>query len=134
MSSFFEDAEETLAQAKRRALTYLDAGDPVAAAVSMVSDLIRHPVVRSPSHDALRREGLSLAVAGDVAGIRRWIEKINPEVSVSLEQLASAVLLFHFGEPWTDDRREAWTKLTGRDEVTPEVLGDLARLALRRDS
>ena len=45
VSSFFEDPEETLAQAKRRALTYLDAGDPVAAAVSMVSDMIRHPVL-----------------------------------------------------------------------------------------
>jgi hypothetical protein len=43
------------------------------------------------------------------------------------ERLARAVLLFHSGTPWTDEKRQLWAALTGRREATTKVLCDVVR-------
>jgi hypothetical protein len=46
------------------------------------------------------------------------------------ERLARAVLLFYRAGPWTDRDREAWHLLTGLQEASTRVLGDMARRVL----
>lgn len=42
-----------------------------------------------------------------------------------------AVLLFHSGSPWDDEKRARWRELTGAEEATTAVLCDLVREAQR---
>jgi hypothetical protein len=44
-----------------------------------------------------------------------------------LENLASAVLLFHRGGEWTYQDRLAWQVLTGSEDATTKSLCDFAR-------
>jgi hypothetical protein len=44
------------------------------------------------------------------------------------ERLALAVLMFFSAEPWSDERRREWRRLTGYSDATTKVLGDLARV------
>lgn len=43
------------------------------------------------------------------------------------ERLARAVLMFFDPGEWNAGRREEWLAITGRDECSSKVLGDLAR-------
>jgi hypothetical protein len=43
------------------------------------------------------------------------------------ERLARAVLLFYEPGPWDERKAELWRALTGTDEATTRVLGNLAR-------
>ena len=66
-----------LAWCKERALEYCDAGDPVSAIASMLSDLGKHP--ETANHGAIELTGM-LMLAGhlsDVASVRRHIEGFN---------------------------------------------------------
>jgi hypothetical protein len=65
---------EHLAWAKERALKELDAGRPVAAITSLLSDLRKHPETRE--HSGIELTGM-LALGGfltDSSEVRRWIE------------------------------------------------------------
>ena len=65
---------EHLAWAKRRALELVDAGDVKQAAASMIVDLKDHPeLVKSITLDDTRR-ALEVALSGNAAAARRWIE------------------------------------------------------------
>jgi hypothetical protein len=44
--------------------------------------------------------------------------------------LARAVLLFFSAGPWTPEHQRRWKELTGQDNATTKVLGDLAREVL----
>jgi len=48
-------------------------------------------------------------------------------VMTKAERLARAVLLFHSGDPWNDEKRWLWHELTGAEEATTKTLCDLAR-------
>lgn len=55
-----------------------------------------------------------------------WNKK--PILNASLWENASrGLLLFYRTGPWTDQDRETWLMLTGFQEATTRVLGDLAR-------
>lgn len=49
------------------------------------------------------------------------------ESLTNAERLARAVLMFHDGSQWDDDKSATWKALTGSDEVTTKALGNLAR-------
>ena len=66
--------EEHLAWCKRRALEYIDDGDLANAVASMASDLTKHPDTAAADNPFLMMVGLQAVMAGDVIGVRRWIE------------------------------------------------------------
>lgn len=47
-----------------------------------------------------------------------------------LLQACEAVLLFHGGGPWDDDRRRKWERLMGHDDCTTKALCDFVRVAV----
>lgn len=49
---------------------------------------------------------------------------------IRMGKALDAVLLFHSGSPWTDEKRAAWRRASGQDEATTKVLCDVVRLAL----
>lgn len=64
--------DEHLQWCKDRALAYVDAGDLNNAVASMTSDLNKHP--ETAPNAFLMLLGMQYSAAGDVAGLRRWIE------------------------------------------------------------
>lgn len=46
------------------------------------------------------------------------------------ERLARAVLMFYGGGPWNNVLQTQWRQITGTDDATTRVLGDLARAVL----
>lgn len=73
--SFIERDERAahLAQAKRRALAFLDAGRLDLTVSSLARDLNRHAGTR-PLVFAVIWDGVDLACFGDSARMRRWID------------------------------------------------------------
>ena len=67
---------EHLDWCKRRALQYLDAGDPRNAITSMLSDLGKHPETEAEGK-AMSGLGMLYAVKPDDAAARRFIEGFN---------------------------------------------------------
>lgn len=67
--------EEHVAWAKKRALEYLDRGAVTDALVSMASDMRKHP--DCGVHPAVEVLGMQIAIAGDAARARHWIEGFN---------------------------------------------------------
>lgn len=65
--------DQHLADCKRRALEYLDAGDVQNAIASMLSDLSKHEDTRN-YNKFLGALGLSIAASGDIHQARRFIE------------------------------------------------------------
>jgi hypothetical protein len=61
---------------KVRAREYLDAGDATNAVASMGSDMEKHPETREAAQ-ALMMLGVMHAAAGNLAGVRRWVEGFN---------------------------------------------------------
>lgn len=60
---------------KDRALAELDRGDVVGALASMASDVKKHDETNTPTVTMLlATEGMRLAIAGDVARLRDFIE------------------------------------------------------------
>lgn len=77
-----------------------------------------HPIDAEKLHDAWfgGNRGKSDAEAGrDMAAIS------------SAERLARAVLMFFESGDWSNDKRELWLAITGKDDATSRTLGDLAR-------
>jgi hypothetical protein len=68
------DRNEHLAECKRRALEYLDAGDLNSAGASMLSDLNKHPETRLPDTSPLIGVIFLYLANEDAAAVRRWIE------------------------------------------------------------
>lgn len=69
------DREEHLAECKRRALEYLDRGDPKEAPTSMMSDLDKHP--ETAGHIGITVGVMFMTLPGWLekpAEVRRWIE------------------------------------------------------------
>jgi uncharacterized protein YejL (UPF0352 family) len=64
--------DQHLAWAKQRALEYLDRGDVTNAITSMVSDLEKHPALKS--NLVLVAIGMLSAMHNDSMAARRWIE------------------------------------------------------------
>jgi hypothetical protein len=67
--------------------------------------------------------------------MQNWAENERPlrlradmpiEIS-DAKRLARAVLMFYSGNPWTHTDRKVWKELTGHEEATTRVLGNLAR-------
>lgn len=48
----------------------------------------------------------------------------------NLEKVASAIICFHSGLPWTKETQASWEALTGRKEATTKSLCDFAREVL----
>lgn len=67
---------EHLAWAKTRAFEYLDQNSPALASASITCDLVKHRETAG-----LARMGattvMKLAVAGDVDGMRKWIQALE---------------------------------------------------------
>jgi hypothetical protein len=55
-----------------------------------------------------------------------WVERYGGKSS-SVERLAKAVILFHYGGPWHAEQQEEWEKLTGTKDATTKNLCDFAR-------
>jgi hypothetical protein len=75
-----EDAltrDEHLAWCKRRALEYVDAGDPTNAVTSMASDLKSHPDTDNPALNGLVMIGMMYVTDGDRAAVQRWVERFR---------------------------------------------------------
>lgn len=66
------DRDVYLAQCKKRALEYLNRGDPINAIASMGSDLMKHPEFRGIA-DKLMPLGMLYAMNGDTEGARLFI-------------------------------------------------------------
>jgi hypothetical protein len=49
---------------------------------------------------------------------------------LAMQNALSALLLFHSGTPWDDQKRALWFNLTGQQDATTKVLCDVARKAL----
>lgn len=47
-----------------------------------------------------------------------------------LLQACEAVLLFHGGGPWDDERAKKWQRLVGHDDCTTKALCDFVRVAV----
>jgi hypothetical protein len=62
--------EEHLADSKRAALEYLDAGDVKNAIASMLSDMRKHEGI----NEFIVEMGLAIVVSGDPQQARHWIE------------------------------------------------------------
>lgn len=68
--------DEHLAWAKSRALEYIDVGDAPKAAASIISDLDKHSAWNAQIRE-MAVEAVKLALKGDRAGLRRWIEDLH---------------------------------------------------------
>ena len=66
--------EEHLAWCKKRALEYLP-GNPVEAMTSMMSDMKKHPELKS--HAGLMIAPMFYGAHNDPAAVRKWIEGFN---------------------------------------------------------
>jgi hypothetical protein len=69
------EREEHLAECKRRAIELLDAGDPMQAVTSMLSDLGKHPITEN--HPAIPLGVQFMMLPGwlsNTAEVRRFIE------------------------------------------------------------
>ena len=64
--------EEHIAWCKKRALEYLNAGDPPNAFTSFCSDMRKHPETFIEPEAV--QAGLLLITQGNAAELRRWIE------------------------------------------------------------
>jgi hypothetical protein len=68
---------EHMVWAKARAIEYIDAGDPVQAASSLISDLVKHDETRALGNDIARSgKAVQLAVEGNKAAMRDWIRRL----------------------------------------------------------
>jgi hypothetical protein len=65
---------EHLAWAKGRALEFIDLGDGTHAVASLISDLSKHDAWKNPALLDGARTGMVLAIDGNMAALRRWIE------------------------------------------------------------
>ena len=69
--------EEHLAWCKERAHRYVDADELQHAVNSMCSDLEKHEETSGGRQGALMMMGSMDASAGDIGGVRRWINGFN---------------------------------------------------------
>ena len=51
----------------------------------------------------------------------------------SLRDALDAVLMFHSGGPWTDEKRLKWRHIVGTDEATTKQLCDHIRRVLAKE-
>ena len=66
-----------LSWCRRRALEYVDHNDLPNAAVSMLSDLGKHPGTRGAVEGPVGMALIMLAGAGDSHAVRKWIENVQ---------------------------------------------------------
>lgn len=59
---------------------------------------------------------------------------VDPASLTGTVRLASAVLLFHRGGPWTPQDHAAWLALTGSPLATTRTLCDLARRTISEET
>lgn len=61
---------------------------------------------------------------------RRKREELMTRDENEMTAALMAVLLFHSGGEWDDDKRQTWKFLTGTDEATAKTLCDFVRKSL----